>query len=85
MSVLLEAHGLITGDRAEQHGDAHVTFASTAMAFNAIKGDGVLTARDVILVLECLKMVRREVNPANRDNHVDLAGYTGLSAALAGF
>lgn len=74
---------LVTGDRAEQHGDMHATHQMAADLWNAYIGDGMLTAEDVALMLALLKIARMQNGSKNEDNYVDLAGYAGVAAQLA--
>lgn len=74
---------LVTGDRAEQHGDMHDTHKIAADLWNAYIGDGVLTAEDVALMLALIKIARMRYGSENDDNYVDLAGYAAVAAEIA--
>lgn len=82
MSILQEAHNLVTSQRAAEHG-SFTDNATTALtiyhaAFNP-HNDGLVT-QDVAALLFCLKLARHKSNPGNRDNLVDAAGYLELYA-----
>jgi hypothetical protein len=81
--MLLEAEGLINGDRNNQYGPPHQDFQRTAdmlsaMGFRFDDGHGgnrPLKAHDTALMLAAVKMSRLAWTPGKRDSWVDLAGY----------
>ena len=72
-SVLLEAQGLVHGDRQASYGHPLHDFSRTAMMWSAILGTTV-TAEQVGLCM-CAVKISRQCNAPKRDNLVDLAGY----------
>lgn len=85
-SVLLEAKGLITGDRNATYGPPTQDFRRTAEALSALgyrrlDVDGVTTIplepSDVAIMIAMVKMSRLMHSRQKRDNWVDLAGYAG--------
>ena len=76
-SVLVEAHGLVHGDRNASYGhplDDYTRTSGMVSAMLAHKLKEPLTAEDLILIM-CQVKISRQVNKAKRDNAVDLAGY----------
>lgn len=76
-SVLLEAHGLVHGDRQGAYGHPADDFARTAALASAVLAGKLkepLCATDVAAFMVCVKL-SRQVNAPKRDNLVDLAGY----------
>ena len=72
-SILLEAHGLVHGDRQVAYGHPFHDFSRTAALWSAILGHPV-TAQQVGLCM-CAVKISRQCNAPKRDNMVDLAGY----------
>lgn len=72
-SVLLEADGLVHGDRQDSYGHPLDDFSKTAKMWSAVLGHDV-TPEQVALCMCCVK-ISRQVNKPKRDNLVDLAGY----------
>ena len=81
-SVMEEAERLINGDRRTDYGDVHESFMAVAVGWSRIFGTTV-TPQQVALAMVWLKIMR-QVNAHKRDNLVDICGYTGLAAKLAG-
>ena len=73
MSILLEAQGLVHGDRQVTYGHPLDDFSRTAAMWSAILGVPV-TAEQVGLCM-CAVKISRQCNSPKRDNLVDLAGY----------
>ena len=73
MSILLEAQGLVHGDRQVMYGHPLDDFSRTAAMWSAILGVPV-TAEQVGLCM-CAVKISRQCNSPKRDNLVDLAGY----------
>lgn len=76
-SVLLEADGLVHGDRNASYGHPLDDMDRTAGMVSAMLGHKLmepLTAEDIALIM-CQVKISRQMNKAKRDNCVDLAGY----------
>lgn len=73
MSILLEAQGLVHGDRGTDYGHPLDDFTRTAQMWSAIIGYPV-SAEKVGLCM-CAVKISRQCNRPKRDNLVDLAGY----------
>ena len=76
-SVLVEAEGLVHGDRNKAYGHPLHDYTRTAGMVNAMLAHKLkepLTAEDLGLVMCCVKLSRQQ-NAPKRDNLVDLAGY----------
>lgn len=80
MSVMLDAHRLVYGDRADDYGDPRTEAQRIASGWSAILGCDV-PAEAYPLCMAWVKIVR-QVNRPKRDNLVDLAGYAGLAEKL---
>lgn len=81
-TILQEADRLINGPRRESYGDVRPSFTAIGKGWAEIIGAPV-TAEQVALCMAWLK-VMREVANHKRDNLVDICGYVGLAAQLAG-
>lgn len=73
---------LVTGDRAEQHGDMHEVHETTAALWNVYIGH-YYDAKDVAIMLALLKVAREKCTPGNPDNLVDFCGYGAIAAELS--
>jgi hypothetical protein len=76
-SVLVEAEGLVHGDRNAAYGPPIEDFARTAGMVSAMlahKLKAPLTPEEVGMFMVCVKL-SRQVNSPKRDNCVDGAGY----------
>jgi hypothetical protein len=81
-NILLEADGLIHGDRNSAYGhplDNHSTTAAMLTAFLRRKYGGAITldADDVCMFNILQKAARLANTPGHRDSLVDIAGYAG--------
>jgi len=77
MSILIEAHNLVHGDRGEDYGHPLDDFSRTAAIASVLlsgKLKAPLEAEDVALFMMAVKL-SRIVNKPKRDSVVDLAGY----------
>jgi hypothetical protein len=81
-TVLQTADSIVNGDRKATYGDAQESFERIATIWSAIIGH-TIDAHDVALMMIGMK-VSRSVLSAHLDNYVDIAGYAGLAAELAG-
>lgn len=80
---------LISGDRANQHGDKirnHDNIAQLWQAYLDIRRDRTapLSAADVAHMMALLKIARTQLGSFNLDDYVDLAGYAGCAGEIAG-
>ena len=80
--ILRTAEGLVCKDRAEEHGDAHDNFATTAKYWNAHLGIDWIEPSDVAIMMAMLKMARLRQNIENKDNYVDVCGYMALGGEM---
>lgn len=79
ISILLEAEGLINGDRQEAYSHPLDDYTRTAALFNAAFADKIKTpfvAEDLMLTMVLVK-ISRQRHKSKRDNLVDAAGYLG--------
>lgn len=72
-SVLLEAEGLVHGDRNADYGHPLDDFSRTAAIWTAILGHPV--SPEQVGLCMCAVKISRQCNRPKRDNLVDLAGY----------
>lgn len=72
-SILMEAHGLVHGDRGASYGHPLDNFTHTAALWRAAFGWGV-TAEQVAMAMILVKL-SRECHAPKRDNATDIAGY----------
>jgi len=76
-SVLIEAQGLVHGDRNAAYGSPLSDYTRTAGMVSAMLAHKLkepLSAEDLICVMICVKLSRQQNKP-KRDNAVDGAGY----------
>jgi hypothetical protein len=83
------AAGLVGGDRAKSHGDKTENHRNIATLWNAYLGwrlgEGcLLKPEDVALMMLLLKVARTKTGTFNEDDFVDMAGYAGCAAEIAG-
>jgi hypothetical protein len=77
---LQQAHDLIHGQRADDYGDALENFTHIAMGFSFViakKLTAPITAEEVALMMQTLKMARLSNQPEHFDSSLDTAGYQG--------
>ena len=79
--ILDTAKDLITGDRHEQHGEAHQNFARIAALWSIILNHDV-DATQVALCMAWLKIARLIHGP-HEDSYVDAAAYMALAGELS--
>lgn len=85
--VLDTAKDLISGDRAENYGDADVSFGRIADGWNviisqALTDQGYITSQHVALMMTWLKMSRILGSLNHSDSYVDAAGYLALASEI---
>ena len=80
--VLRTASRTISVDRAQEYGDAEVNFKNIAALWSTVLGVEI-SAPQVALCLNQLKVARLINNPSHVDSWVDAAGYIALGAEIA--
>jgi|TARA_R100000963_G_C4623323_1_gene90227 hypothetical protein len=80
--ILTEAAALVSGQRAQQHGDYVKQHKRVAELWSTYLGAQV-TAADVAFCMVLLKVARDEIGKSNPDDGVDASAYTALWAALS--
>ena len=80
-SILAEASRLVSGPRANTHGDYHQNCSDASEILDCVFGIN-LTPVEVSKVMRAMKLARAKQNPTNRDNHVDDVGYAHLTYEL---
>jgi hypothetical protein len=83
-----KAAELVGGDRAEQHGDKHKTFARIAAYWtvylqNRPNPEAPISAVDVGFMMADLKKARTQGGVLNVDDFVDGAGYIACAGEIA--
>lgn len=73
-NILEEANKITHEDRRKMYGHPKDNFGHIAEISSAILGKE-LTAKDIVMIMFATK-ISREMHQSNRDNHVDLAGYS---------
>ena len=81
--ILDTAKQYITKDRAEEHGDLASNF-STIAAYWSTHLNTSVSATDVAVMMNLVKIARIKSNPTNMDNWIDGCGYLACGAELAG-
>jgi hypothetical protein len=80
LTIAEEADDIINGPRRESYGPVEQSFRRHALSWTAIllpKLTADITPSEAALMMAALK-INREANTPNRDNRVDLIGYTLL-------
>jgi Domain of unknown function (DUF6378) len=78
---LQQAHNLINGQRAADYGGAHQSFTQIAGMWSSLlaaKLTKPITASEVAMAMQMLKMARLINQPEHADSALDNAGYAGL-------
>ncbi|RZN21948.1 DUF6378 domain-containing protein [Bradyrhizobium sp. Leo121] len=86
--IATKAAELIGGDRAEQHGDKHKTFARIAAYWtvylqNRPNPEAPISAVDVGFMMADLKKARAQAGLFNIDDFVDHIGYIACAGEIA--
>lgn len=84
--LLTAAAALVSGDRADQHGDMLLNHENIATMWNAylvIRQPGChLMPDDVAIMMALMKVARTQSGDANDDDLTDAAGYLGIASEL---
>jgi len=85
--LLTAAAGLVSGDRADQHGDMLLNHQNIAALWNAwlcIRREpgAPLTAADVAMMMALMKVARTQSGDANDDDLTDAAGYLAVASQV---
>jgi hypothetical protein len=81
MNVLEEAQKIIYGDREKTYGKPSKNLETIAQMWNAYitaRGEKVLNAKDVAVMMVLLKAARLANDQSHRDSVVDICGYAAL-------
>lgn len=84
--IARKAADLVSGDRAQSHGDMADNFGRCADLWSAYLGkrlDTGLTAVDVGNMMALLKIARTQTGDVNADDFVDGAGYLACAGEIA--
>lgn len=82
VAICERAAELVGGDRAQQHGDKKENHQNIADLWSAFLNTKI-TAQQVALMMVLLKVARTKSGSLNRDDFVDMAGYSGIAAEIA--
>lgn len=80
--ILDTAKEYVTKDRAAAHGDAEDNFGRIAAYWSAHL-DVQVSAHDVAVMMNLLKLARIKSVPGNPDNWIDAAGYAACGGEIA--
>lgn len=75
--LLNEAAALTSGDRNVTYGEPVTNMAHIASIYNAITEHN-MTAREVAILMNCVKIARRTTSPLHCDSYVDNMAYVGI-------
>ena len=86
--ILTTAAGMVSGERAKQHGDKAINFANIAALWNEFlsrrrTASAPLTSADVALMMVLFKVARTQTGQFNIDNALDIAGYSAIFGELS--
>jgi hypothetical protein len=79
--ILRTAADLVSGPRAEQHGDVMEVFGTATSLFHRASGE-VLDEWDGIMFMVCLKIARIKHGTFNVDDYIDACGYLALAGQV---
>lgn len=79
--ILEIAKTLISGDRAEDYGDAADSFKSISRLWTAYL-DVAVSPMDVANMMMLLKLSRSQTSPNKEDTWVDICGYAALAGEM---
>ena len=79
------AHLLVTGERADQHGEKSQTHDQIASMWNAYlrTTSGTIKGKDVACMMALLKIVRMGNGEYSDDDAIDACGYLAIAGELA--
>lgn len=82
--ILDTAKALISGQRAQDYGDAYHNFDRIAAGWNVIvaNAQGPLTAKHVALMMDWVKTCRLLETIDHQDSWVDKVGYSALGGSF---
>ncbi len=82
--ILDTAKALISGQRAQDYGDAYQNFDRIAAGWNVIVANtnGPLTAQHVALMMDWVKTCRLLETMDHQDSWVDKVGYSALGGSF---
>lgn len=75
--ILQEAARLISGDRADDYGDAKRNFLDIAALWSSYLDEDI-TVVDVANMMMLMKIARTKKSPGKADSWVDICGYSAL-------
>jgi hypothetical protein len=84
--IARKAADLVSGDRAQTHGDMAENFERIANLWTAYLGkrlDYELTAVDIGQMMVLLKIARTQGGAINADDFIDQAGYAACAGEIA--
>ena len=82
--ILRAAIDVTVNSREDEYGPVVNNMRHIAEIFNAVTGH-TLSARDVPIFMQCVKLARRYHNPTHRDSFLDGAAYVGIEWECAEF
>lgn len=82
LSIAQEAEKIISGARREAYGPVTESFEVVARLWAPILGAGEVTPQQVAACMMALKMARQLTGAHQRDNFVDMVGYSLLWAQI---
>jgi hypothetical protein len=86
--IAMAAADLVSGDRAQSHGDIYDNHRRIADAWNGIlraagkPTERPLDAHDVANLMEGMKIARRYAGSFNADDYIDGAGYAAVAGEI---
>jgi hypothetical protein len=82
--ILDEAEKNVNGQRTQDYGSPEDSFSNISLLWNAYLGlANAITAPDVAIMMNLLKVARIKATPNHRDSWVDMAGYAACGAECA--
>ena len=86
--ILQKTEKLVNGDRDKTHGNKIINHENisrlwSAYLQNKTKLNIILSPEDVAQLMSLLKIARTQAGSFNLDDHIDAAGYAGISGEIA--